>query len=237
MKCVIFILALAGLLATKGLSTTHDVAITDSYLKTVKNELRKQWPQSHPINIVFHGHSVPAGYSTLTVVNTFSSYPQLLLRRLKAKYPYAVINIIVTAIGGENSAQGDTRFRSDVLTHKPDVLLIDYGLNDRALTLAKARQSWQDMIEQAQKSNIKVILLTPNADLGYKAPSFKTTLAQNVIQIRQLAKQYHIGLVDSYALFQAKVAQGEPLRKYLTDVAHPNVAGHTLIADELMKWF
>jgi len=41
--------------------------------------------------------------------------------------------VICTAIGGENSSAGARRFESDVLVHKPDVLFIDYALNDRGL--------------------------------------------------------------------------------------------------------
>src|SRR6478736_4606465 len=71
-----------------------------NYLSAIKSELIKPWPGNRTINIVFHGHSVPAGYWHDHEVHTLESYPNLTLEKLKAKYPYAVINIIVTAIGG-----------------------------------------------------------------------------------------------------------------------------------------
>jgi len=55
-------------------------------------------------------------------VHTLQAYPQLVLSQVKEKYPFAVVNSIVTAIGGENSEQGVARFDSTVLNHKPDVL-------------------------------------------------------------------------------------------------------------------
>src|SRR5688500_2555382 len=94
-----------------------------NYLSAVKSELNKPWPGNRTINIVFHGHSVPAGYWHDHEVHTLESYPNLLLKKLKSKYPYAVINIIVTAIGGENALKGQLRFDSSVLTRKPDVLI------------------------------------------------------------------------------------------------------------------
>jgi len=65
------------------------------------------------------------------VVDTFNAYPHLLHLGLKERFPFAVINVAVTAIGGENSESGAARFERDVLNRKPDVITIDYALNDR----------------------------------------------------------------------------------------------------------
>ena len=32
------------------------------YLNDLKREMRKEWPKNRTVNLVFHGHSVPAGY-------------------------------------------------------------------------------------------------------------------------------------------------------------------------------
>jgi hypothetical protein len=77
-------------------------------LSAVKTALEAVWPANRTINLVFHGHSVPAGYWHDHEVHTLESYPYLTLKKLKTKYPYSVINIIVTAIGGENSVKGQT---------------------------------------------------------------------------------------------------------------------------------
>jgi lysophospholipase L1-like esterase len=97
---------------------------TSDYLNDLKIELQKKWPENRTINLVFHGHSVPAGYFKTPIVNTLESYPYLVLQELKAQYPYAVINVINTSIGGEDSKSGAQRFESDVLIHKPDLLFI-----------------------------------------------------------------------------------------------------------------
>lgn len=63
------------------------------------------------------------------------AYPNLLRVALPERFPHAVINLIVTGIGGENSVSGAARFDADVLIHKPGVLFIDYALNDRPIGL------------------------------------------------------------------------------------------------------
>ena len=54
--------------------------------------LKATWPGNRTVNIVCHGHSVPAGYFKTPVVDTFNAYPHLLHRGLKDRFPFAVIN-------------------------------------------------------------------------------------------------------------------------------------------------
>jgi acyl-CoA thioesterase I len=210
------------------------------YLKDIVKELNMQWPQNRTINIVYHGHSVPSGYFLTPVVDTFNSYPYLLHKRLKERFPFTVINTIVTAIGGENSEVGEKRFEEEVLCHRPDILTIDYSLNDRGIGLEKADYSWRSMIEKALKRNIKVILLTPTADYsGVENESSKewVDLKQPAEQVKQLADRYEIGLVDSFKLFEAYIKAGGDLTDLLSQWNHPNKKGHELVAKELYRWF
>ena len=131
------------------------------YLDPILLELAKRWPSNRTVNIVCHGHSVPAGYFATPFVNTFSAYPHLLHRLIKERFPFAVANVIVTAIGGESSVSGEARFERDVLSLRPDVLTIDYSLNDRSVGLDAARGAWEKMINAALDRSVKVILCTP----------------------------------------------------------------------------
>lgn len=207
------------------------------YLKEIKTGLQKEWPHNRTINLVFHGHSVPSGYVNTPNVNTLGSYPHLVLKALKERYPHAVINVIVTAIGGENSISGEKRFRQDVLPHRPDVLFIDYALNDRGVGLEKARAATESMIKMAQAQHIPVILLTPSPDQRVNLLQPGNELEQFANQIRDLSKQFNTGLADSYARFRELAASGGDIKKYMSWVNHPNEAGHQVIADEIMKWF
>lgn len=208
-----------------------------TYLSGIKTELNKEWPKNRTINLVFHGHSVPAGYFKTPVVNSLQSYPFLAFKQIKERYPYAVVNVIVTAIGGEHSVNGEKRFNDDVLTHKPDVLFIDYALNDKSVGLEKSTDALRKMIEPALKKGIKVILLTPSPHQSYNIMDPKNPYVAFQNSIVLLAKEYHIGLVDSYKLFKEKVAAGHQVTEYMSQVNHPNEAGHTVIANEILKWF
>lgn len=42
------------------------IADKRAYLSSVTEALKRQWPDNRTVNIVCHGHSVPAGYSRRT---------------------------------------------------------------------------------------------------------------------------------------------------------------------------
>lgn len=215
----------------------QEIASKVNYLGNIKAEMRVEWPKNRTINLVFHGHSVPAGYFKTPTVNTLGAYPYLVLKDIKSIYPLTVVNIINTSVGGENSESGLKRFESDVLTHKPDVLFIDYALNDRGMGLERAKIAWEKMIQLALEKNIKVILLTPSPDQRVDIKDDLSILNQHADQIKELAKSFKIGLIDSYALFKNQVKSGNNVVDFMSQVNHPNEKGHQMIADEIMGYF
>jgi len=207
------------------------------YLDALKAELKKEWPGNRTVNLVFHGHSVPAGYFKTPEVRTLEAYPHFVLADLRRLYPLSVINVIVSAIGGENAVQGEKRFADDVLTHKPDVVFIDYSLNDRGTGLAEAGAAWESMIRQALDKGVKVVLLTPTPDLGENILDPKAPLASRAAQVRDLAARYGVGIVDSYAAFRAFAESGADLPGCMSQGNHPNERGHRIVADAILKLF
>lgn len=148
-----------------------------------------------------------------------------------------MINVINTSIGGENSLSGAKRFDSEVLVHKPDLLFIDYALNDRSIGLERAEDAWESMIVKALRMKIKVILLTPSPDQRVNLLEPGNELEKHATQIKKLARKYGVGLVDSYELFRKIAVSGDTISKYMSQVNHPNEKGNLVIADEIMKYF
>jgi len=227
----------AGLVSGPDQNSELQKAVPSTYLNELKTEMQAEWPNNRTINLVFHGHSVPAGYFKTPNVNTLDSYPYVVLKKIKSIYPYAVINVINTSIGGENSVQGAERFKNDVLIHIPDVLFIDYALNDRGAGLEKSYKAWDAMIRKARKNGIKVILLTPSPDQRVDYTDPDNDLKKHTDQIIRLAKEHQVGLVDSYKAFAFSYSDKIELTKYMAQVNHPNEQGHELIADEIMRYF
>lgn len=223
---------------TPALQTSVEFTVQDeAYLAPLVEALKTTYPRNRTINIVCHGHSVPTGYTQTPTINRPDSYPHLLYMGLCERYPNAAINVITTSIGGENAAEGARRFERDVLTHRPDLILIDYALNDRRLGLERAERAWRAMIESALQHDIPVILLTPTGDTRSDIQDSDDPLNQHARQIRQLAAEYKVGLADSLAAYQAHVDRGGRLEDLMSSVNHPSRQGHALVAEALLQWF
>jgi lysophospholipase L1-like esterase len=231
------LLSLSCLLGGCQLPMYQATAPSATYLETIKIEFGKKWPQNRTVNVVFHGHSVPTGYFATPVVRSLDAYPHLLLHHIKKDYPRAVVNVITTSIGGEQAEQGAKRFRREVLNHRPDVVFIDYALNDRSIGLQRAKKAWEKMIIAARRAGIPVVLMTPSPDKKVDLTDPESILEQHSRQIRQLAADHGLGLVDSYAAFQRAVRAGATVDELMATGNHPNERGHLLIMDELMKYF
>ncbi|WP_372755730.1 LamG-like jellyroll fold domain-containing protein [Mariniflexile sp.] len=213
------------------------IADSNTYLRPVITEFQKTWPSNKTMNLVFHGHSVPTGYFLTPDVRTLEAYPYLTLVKLKGIYPYAVINTITTSIGGEQSEQGELRFNTEVLTMRPEVLFIDYAINDRGIGLVRSRAAWVKMIEDALAYGTKVMLMTPTPVSTEDLLDEQSPLALQAAQIRELAALYQVGLVDSFKAFQDLARAGTDLSSYYAQAVHVNEKGHEIVANEIKKWF
>jgi acyl-CoA thioesterase-1 len=217
------------------------MADPSTYLAPITAELVTAWPANRIINIVCHGHSVPAGYFRTPVVDTLGAYPHQVLVGLKERYPNAVINVIVTAIGGEDSESGQRRFEQQVLCHRPDLVIIDYATNDRHIGLERAGKAWTAMIRSAKSHGAKVMLMTSAHELhshGHIPPQDAELRRQDHCQlVRTLATAEAVALADtdrSYALY---LEHGGAILDLLSQVNHPNRQGHALIARDILRWF
>lgn len=212
-------------------------AAPETYLADLRESMTLLWPKNRTINIVCHGHSVPSGYFRTPVVDTFNAYPYLLHRAVKEQYPNAVINVIVTAKGGEDSESGAKRFARDVLAIHPDVVTIDYSLNDRRIGLQRAEAAWKSMIAAAKQQGVKVLLLTPTPDEKANLDDPNDPLVLHAEQVRRLAREHGVGLVDSLASFREATRSGKKLHDLMSQANHPNRPGHDLVVKELLPWF
>lgn len=211
-----------------GLGHAQDLSKLSELMKTA-------WPKNRTIHVVFHGHSVPAGFHKTPEVKTFESYPHLVHLKLKERYPHAVINVITTAIGGENSIPGAARFERDVLSLKPDIVFIDYALNDRRQPAEKVEAAWVSMIAAAKKANVPVVLLTPTGDSSAKLDDPQDPLNQRAELIRKIAREQNVLLGDVFAAWMAEVKKGTPQTELLSQVNHPNLKGHSLAAETIFQ--
>jgi len=195
-----------------------------------------------PVKVIFFGDSItragvtPGGYITLM--------QEALRGKTNPEY-----ELIGAGIGGNKVYDLFLRFEDDVLSKKPDVVVIYVGVND--VWHKQSSQTGTDpdkfiafytaMIKKLQAAGIRVIVCTPAA-IGERtdfsnAQDGDLNRYSNII--RELAQKYSCGLVDLRKAFLDYNLKNNPENKesgiLTTDRVHLNPAGNKLVADLMIK--
>src|SRR5690606_34033359 len=137
---------------------------------------------------------------------------------------------------------GLERFETDVLNHKPDVVIIGFGANDAyidgddptgksRIPPEKFKENLVFMIETLQSNNVFVILRSPPPFAFSAERMYQDRRLQEYVKVvRSLAKKYKTGLSDDNRLFKEYREEGGGYEKLLPDGVHPNDEGHAIIA-------
>jgi lysophospholipase L1-like esterase len=201
------------------------------------------------LSIVAFGDSTTVGYGVS------DSYPQKLARRL---FEYGIVAAVFNSgVNGDSTAGGRERFERDVLAHQPDVVIIQFGLNDQAVRLYQKPDAVKSYVTEEEFSTnlqhfaaelgrrgILVVLMTPNPmcwtpvlernypDGPYldKPRGGNLLLRRYVAAEKKLAESEKLPLVDVFAEYdQYEKAGGRTIQElFLHDGVHPNEAGYDL---------
>lgn len=154
-------------------------------------------------------------------------------------------NIIGRGISGQTSYQFLLRFRQDVVSLHPAVVVINYGTNDIALNTGPydEKQTFDNvcsMADIAQANGIKVVLASclPAGGFGWRPEV--TDAMQKVkslnARVRAWAKEKRIPYIDYFsAMLSADGKEMNPA--YATDRPgiHPNAAGYRVMERLLLE--
>lgn len=148
----------------------------------------------------------------------------LLDKKLKAEgYRYEVNN---ASISGETSAGGRSRFQGELDRVKPALVLIELGANDglRGLPISEMRTNLEAMIQAAQKSGAKVLLIgmrmPPNFGKSYTDKFYNT--------YSELSKTYKTAYVPF--LMEGFAGQED---QFLSDGIHPKASAQPRIINNI----
>lgn len=195
-----------------------------------------------PMKVIFFGDSItragvnPGGYITL-------------MQEAVRDNPNPKYELIGAGIGGNKVYDLFLRFEDDVLSKKPDIVVIYIGVNDvwhkqtsqTGTDLNKFTAFYIAMITKLQSAGIKVIVCTP-AVIGERT-DFSNSLDGDLNQysntIRELAIKYKCDLVDLRKAFLDYNLINNPENKesgiLTTDRVHLNPAGNKLLAELMLK--
>lgn len=138
------------------------------------------------------------------------------------------INYVNAGISGTPSLLGITRVEQDVLSKQPDVVFVEFAVNDSSDE--QARIVYESLVRRLLNSETQpaVVLIFTVLAGGYTAQP----------HMQAVGTHYNLGMISvKNAMFPEITAGNMTFDDYSADKVHPNTAGHAFIADMLGYYF
>ena len=214
-----------------GLAQADDSIFTQSMLKnsllSVGNTERLQAAiakaeRGEEVTIVYLGGSITEG--ALAQPQSTRCYAYLSAHAFAEKYmpDPKQLRYVNAGISGTPSVLGITRLQQDVLRHEPDIVFVEFAVNDS--NQMPYRIVYESMIRKllASDSQPAVILIFTFMESGYSCQP----------HMQQVGKHYDLGMISVKDAIQPQINLGKiTWRDYSSDYTHPNTAAHAFIAD------
>ena len=184
------------------------------------------------VTIVAYGDSITAGFAVRR------GFPFFWKQMLQEKYPEARVEMINSGISGDTTLDGLSRLDWAVLSYEPDLVTINFGINDCVLGLGleEFEMNLVEMVQRIRAGPGSEVLLLSSQPL--ETPPYDRLVQDYYQAIERVAKEMETGFVDVHGAWMRRVQQGTPLSSLiLPGLDHPNEAGYRIIAEELMRLF
>lgn len=182
------------------------------------------------LKIVALGDSLTYGWMT---EYGFIDYLIIMLRQ---KYPSSNFSIYNRGIPGDTARDGLRRVGNDVLRLSPDLVLIQFALNDAYTGFSP--EDFQHNIESIIlkiKDNTEMALLTSVALLHKEENSFAREYYK---KISETGLKFDIPVVNVHEYWETKISSG--INHFLlvqSDGIHPTESGYKLMAEAVFELF
>ena len=186
--------------------------------------LMKRAANGESLVIGFLGGSITQGSLSSTPK---TCYAYLVYEWWKKSFPNAAFSFVNGGIGGTTSHYGGARAWKDVLCYRPDIVTVDFSVNDDA----------NEFFEETYEGTLRRLLAAPSSPAVVVLNNVFYDTGKN-------AQDYHNRIADHYGIphvsikdtIYPDVESGKIVRADITpDNLHPNDKGHRLVADEICK--
>ncbi len=175
--------------------------------------------------IVYLGGSITEGQG---VEDKRLCWQGLVQSELERTYPECRFSAFNAGIGGTDSRFGAFRMEKDVLCRRPDLLFIEFAVNDYTRPSQEIRESLEGILSKLWKAAPRcdvVFVLTATGKMMGENPD---CLPESVAVHMEVAGQYRIPWVNVGKRLFSRVAEGTALEELLPDGVHPNREGYQI---------
>jgi acyl-CoA thioesterase-1 len=182
-----------------------------------------------PVRIIALGDSLTQGWMVR------KGYLDFLAEMLEIKYPGCDVNIINRGIPGDTAEGGLFRLREDVLDGEPDLVFIQFALNDAFMGVepGRFRNTIKLIIERIKADTEAEILLITSVPIMYDASDAMAEKFYSILA--DVAEEEAVPIAKVHSYWKKKISEGIDFRGLVQDdMVHPNVKGHQLMAEAII---
>jgi acyl-CoA thioesterase-1 len=185
-----------------------------------------------PTLIVALGDSLTYGWMVS------KGYLDFLKEFQRAEYPDGEIRLINRGVPGDTTQGGILRIKNDVTRHRPDCVLVQYGLNDAFVGYSpeKFRSNMEAIVEEIHGHEETEIVIVTSVCL--EGPKDNAFINRFYNELEALALKHGLPIARVHEYWKQKIAGGvrfESLVQY--DNVHPNTEGYRYMAEAVMDVF
>ncbi len=200
---------------------SQDAQAVDARLQAVMQRLH----QGQSITLATIGGSITTGYAADSPRE--KGWAALTAARLGRHGPVTFIN---AGCSGTDSAAAVQRVKAHVLDAAPDLVIVEFGVNDEWLDPAVRDKSYEGLLRQLLSAPKPPAVVTLQLTQRGNQPRHAVETQ------RQLAAHYGLTSIDFGAWMQRRVDAGQARWETLYDEpVHPNSRGHEAIADAVLE--
>jgi len=186
------------------------------------------------VRIVCFGDSITGRYYH---TGSRLAYPDLVEQGLRRLFPKGQITVINAGISGNSTPAGLKRMDRDVISKKPHLVIVMYGMNDLVMDRQESfAANMKTIIKRARDSGAAVLLCTQNSIYPGSARRPQERLARYTQIIRDVGKETNASVADCYAAYEA-IRERDPKEwaMLMSETIHPNLNGHRVFAQTIVE--
>ena len=174
------------------------------------------------INVVFLGGSITEGHCAS---EKSKCYAGLCAEWFKNKFSSQKVNYINVGVGGTGSGFGAVRMDRDVIANNPDMLFVEFAVNDGN---SDSRATMESIVRKALgMKNVPYIVFLYTANKTYTV---------DVSYHEEVAKYYGIPTINLQDALKEKISGANPVEKGLfLDGVHPLDGGFAIYAETITE--
>ena len=213
--------------------------------KHALNNVAAKIQNGEALNVVYYGGSVTAGSGAS--ISDKTSWRGLIGSWLEINAPGSKVTNVNSAIGGTGSYFGYYRLDEAVIAHQPDLLFIEFSINDYYdnqdlwnIGEDQAAAQFEAIVRKVRTElpNCDIVtVLTTDRDQISNLQNSDTLHAQARGHDKIAAKYGIPSLRVGHALADHLATTGETWADYVTDLVHPNDNGYRIYANVVEEYF